>query len=179
MWSVEYRRSGDKGGGWPGSYQDIKSAVAYLPKLGGYPVDLDKVAIAGHSAGGHLALLAGADKLVDFSAVIGLAAIVDLEQYSQGSNSCQTATSKFMGGSVDEVPQAYHKANPAKRQLHDLTVLLHGTKDSIVPIDHAKASSARQKLIHGAGHFDMIHPGTQSFQTLLQELAKAFATKGA
>jgi len=175
VWSVEYRRTGDQGGGWPGSYHDIKSAVAYLPNLAKYPVDLNSVAIAGHSAGGHLALLAGADKLYDFSAVIGLAAIVDLEKYSRGSNSCQIATPQFMGGSVDDIPQAYRLANPAQRRLHEKTVLLHGNIDSIVPVDHAKILPSRSRLIEGGGHFDMIHPGTQSFRILLRELAKAFS----
>ena len=178
VWSLEYRRTGDKGGGWPGSYQDIKSAIAYLPKLAQYPVDLDKVAIAGHSAGGHLALLAGADAVYDFKAVIGLAAIVDLEQYSLGTNSCQAATAKFMGGSAAELPEAYQVANPAKRKLAKSTVLLHGTQDAIVPIAHAKQANMRHRIVDGAGHFDMVHPGTPAFQTLLQELARAFAEGG-
>ncbi len=177
VWSIEYRRTGDKGGGWPGSYEDIKLAIEYLPKLEEYPIDLDLVAIAGHSAGGHLALLAGIDKLYDFRAVIGLAAIVDLEQYSLGTNSCQVATPAFMGGSAQERPQVYRQANPARHRLHDSTVLLHGTKDSIVPTEHATRQNVRSRLIQGAGHFDMVHPGTQSYQTLLQELAQAFADK--
>lgn len=175
VWSVEYRRTGDPGGGWPGSYNDIKSAISYLPELAEFPVDLDNVAIAGHSAGGHLALLAGADHLYNFKAVIGLAAIVDLAKYAQGENSCQTATPAFMGGSVEELPEAYLAANPATRVLHKTSVLLHGKQDSIVPIEHAKSSNTRVRLIDGGGHFDMVHPGTQSFQTLLQELARAFA----
>jgi acetyl esterase/lipase len=177
VWSIEYRRTGDQGGGWPGSYNDIKSAISYLPKLSEFAVDLDKVAIAGHSAGGHLALLAGADELYDFKAVIGLAAIVDLAKYSQGENSCQRVTPQFMGGTVSDVPAAYLAANPAKRGLHKTTVLLHGDADSIVPKVHATSSSARHRLIEGAGHFDMIHPATQSFRTLLQELARAFANQ--
>jgi len=177
VWSVEYRRTGDEGGGWPGSYEDIKSAVAYLPKLANYPIDLNRVAIAGHSAGGHLALLAGADRLYNFSAVIGLAAIVDLEKYSQGPNSCQTATLRFMGGSVSELPLVYQTANPAKLDLPKSAVLLHGTEDAIVSVEHAQLANVSDRLIEGAGHFDMIHPGTKSYQALLSELAKAFMDK--
>jgi acetyl esterase/lipase len=178
VWSLEYRRTGDAGGGWPGSYEDIKSAIAYLPKLAEYSVDLDRVAIAGHSAGGHLALLAGADKLYDFNAVIGLAAIVDLEKYSYGKNSCQLATRQFMGGAVFDVPKAYQAANPAKKNLPHTTVLLHGERDTIVPTEHSTSTDVRHRIIDDAGHFDMIHPGTQAFQVLLQELAKAFSAQG-
>ena len=30
VWAVEYRRVGDEGGGWPGSLEDIKSAIRYV-----------------------------------------------------------------------------------------------------------------------------------------------------
>ncbi len=178
VWSVEYRRTGDQGGGWPGSFDDIKAAIEYLPELSEYPVKTNRVALAGHSAGGHLALLAGADRLYDFSAVIGLAAIVDLEKYSQGENSCQLATPKFMGGTPAGFPKRYNEANPATLNLHESTILLHGSLDSIVPVAHAQTSTASRRIIEGGGHFDMIHPGTASYQILLQELAKAFAEKG-
>lgn len=177
VWSVEYRRTGDDGGGWPGSFNDIKEAIEYIPRLESHPIELNQVAIAGHSAGGHLALLAGANELYDFSAVIGLAAIVDLEKYSQGSNSCQLATPKFMGGTIDEIPEAYKTANPAKLSLHKSTILLHGDSDAIVPIEHTRSTTAHSRIIEGAGHFDMLHPGTRSFRALLQELAKAFSKK--
>jgi pimeloyl-ACP methyl ester carboxylesterase len=69
-------------------------------------------------------------------------------------------------------------ANPSKHTLHIATVLLHGDEDSIVPIAHAISSDSKQRVIKGAGHFDMVHRGTQSFRTLLQELARAFAKQG-
>ena len=174
VWSIEYRRVGDENGGWPGSYEDINAAIKYLPKLSNYPVQLRQVAIVGHSAGGHLALLAGVNKLYDFKAVIGLAAIVDLEKYSLGDSSCQRATLDFMGGTAEDLPNEYRAANPARLDLHELTTLIHGTNDSIVSTKHATSSTARSRVIEGAGHFDMIHPGTQSFRVLLQELATAF-----
>ena len=32
-WSVEYRRVGNAGGGWPGTFQDIAAAVDKLPEV--------------------------------------------------------------------------------------------------------------------------------------------------
>ena len=174
VWSIEYRRTGDRGGAWPGSYNDIKLAISSLDKLGEYPVDLDKVAIAGHSAGGHLALLAGSDKLYDFDAVIGLAAITDIVTYAAGDNSCQIATPQFMGGSSTQFPDRYAAANPAVKKPHPATVLIHGSLDSIVDSAHAGYIESDSHIIDGAGHFDMVHPGTPSYQALLKALAKAF-----
>ncbi|NKB33051.1 MAG: alpha/beta hydrolase fold domain-containing protein [Pseudomonadales bacterium] len=53
VWSLEYRRTGDTGGGWPGTYNDIKSGIGFLPSLASYSVDVNNFVIAGHSAGGH------------------------------------------------------------------------------------------------------------------------------
>src|SRR5215470_13733900 len=32
-WNVEYRRVGNAGGGWPGSFEDIRSAFRFLPQI--------------------------------------------------------------------------------------------------------------------------------------------------
>jgi acetyl esterase/lipase len=56
----EFRRTGQPGGGWPGTFDDVALAVDRLPGLvqavlpGGAAVG--GVVLAGHSAGGHLAL---------------------------------------------------------------------------------------------------------------------------
>ena len=55
-WSIEYRRVGDAGGGWPGTFEDVAAGFDYLRVLGkDYPLDLTHVIVSGHSAGGHLA----------------------------------------------------------------------------------------------------------------------------
>ena len=169
VWSLEYRRTGDVGGGWPGSYEDIRQGVAFTSRLVDYPVDLDHIVIAGHSAGGHLALLAGAE-FPNINGVIGLAAITNIIAYSRGLNSCQTATIKFMAGSYESRPGDYHAANPAEASLHKHTVLLHGDEDGIVPPEQADVSGIKSLVAEGAGHFDWIHPGTGAFQLLLSTL---------
>src|SRR5699024_7173940 len=56
-WNIEYRRVGEDGGGWPGTFNDLVSAINHLSALQqSYPIDLSNVIIIGHSAGGHLAL---------------------------------------------------------------------------------------------------------------------------
>lgn len=173
VWSLEYRRSGDEGGGWPGSFEDIRQGIAYTAKLANYPLDLERVVIAGHSAGGHLALLAGAE-IENVDGVIGLAAITDIVEYSRGENSCQTAAVDFMGGAYEANPAAYAAANPVHKPLHRNTLLLHGNEDRIVPPAQAQASGATTLRLEGAGHFDWIHPGTRAYRLLLSTLEDVF-----
>ena len=178
VWAIEYRRSGDIGGGWPGSYDDIKAGIKFTQTLDDYSLDLSKVVILGHSAGGHLALLAGSDadlvKSANISGVIGLAAITDIEEYAKGSNDCQAAVPEFMGGLPADNQQNYLAANPANKVLHPKTFLLHGSEDQIVPLRQATQSGIELQIVQGAGHFDMIHPATPSFQALLKHLAQIF-----
>ena len=64
-WSIEYRRLGDGGGGWPGTFLDVGNGVDYLAKLASKNrLDLKRVIVGGHSSGGQLALwVAGRSKL--------------------------------------------------------------------------------------------------------------------
>src|SRR3954451_18132132 len=55
-WSIEYRRLGN-GGGWPATFDDVEAAARYLVTLAREaPIDLERVVVAGQSAGGQLAL---------------------------------------------------------------------------------------------------------------------------
>ncbi len=56
VWNIEYRRLGD-GGGWPATFEDVAAAIDHLERVPA-PLDLDRVSVLGHSAGGHLALWA-------------------------------------------------------------------------------------------------------------------------
>ncbi len=184
VWAPEYRRVGEPGGGWPGTFDDVAAAVDHVRKLSPGEVDLDRVVIAGHSAGGHLALWAAArpafaesspfhdSKALEVAGVVGLAAITDLAAYAAGDNSCQQVTPRLMEGMPEEQPGRYSAASPAGLTPHAKTVLLHGLADSIVPPDQAKQlKHAHLVGIPYAGHFDLIHPGTAAFPPLLETLA--------
>ncbi len=173
VWSVEYRRTGDDGGGWPGTFNDIKSGIDLIAKTDSYGIKDASYVIAGHSAGGHLALLAGREH-PQARAVIGLAAISDIEAYAQGGNDCEAAVPLFMGSSPDGNPQAYLLANPAQLETHQNTTLLHGTADDIVGIDQSTLAGAQTQLVEGAGHFDWVFPGTEASELLLKVLKEAF-----
>jgi len=92
VWSLEYRRVGDTGGGWPGTMQDVAAGMDHVAKLAeAYPLDTQRVIAAGHSAGGHLAfwlagrhhvppssVLAEPQPKVALRGVVALAGAVDL-----------------------------------------------------------------------------------------------------
>ncbi|WP_156412750.1 alpha/beta hydrolase [Pseudohongiella spirulinae] len=173
VWSLEYRRTGDQGGGWPGTLQDIRAGLLAIDDLSAFGVDASRVVLAGHSAGGHLALLAAGDQ--PFKAVIGLAAITDVIEYAAGSNSCQTATSQFMGSQPEEQADEWRAANPVQQRLHPRTLLLAGDADAIVPLSQAQVAGISTLIQPGAGHFDWVHPGTPAFNLFVQMVRNALS----
>jgi acetyl esterase/lipase len=171
VWSLEYRRTGDDGGGWPGSFADIKLALGQLELLHKHRINTDEIILMGHSAGGHLALLAASElPHINIKQVIGLAAITDISRYALGENSCQQAAPQFMNGLPHERPDAYHQANLIYRQLPEATLLLQGDADKIVPIIQSKLHAIKVEIMNEAGHFDWIHPGSPAFKKLLAVL---------
>lgn len=173
VWSLEYRRTGDVGGGWPGTFDDVLAGINYREALQNYPVDVERFVIMGHSAGGHLALLAGGH-FANAKAVIGLAAITDIAEYARGTNSCQAVTKDFMGAVPEQNPALYALANPLVQQLHNNTYLLQGTDDAIVPLSMVPIAGTHSLIVEGAGHFDWVHPGTVAYGELITLLKEIF-----
>lgn len=169
VWSIEYRRSGDAGGGWPGSYEDIKAGILASASYNSGEFDLADSVLVGHSAGGHLALLAGG-VIKPLKGVIGLAAITDIEEYATGANSCQQVTKGFMHGMPADKPTEYQMANPSKQPIHVNTIILQGDKDTIVPAFALDQLDRKVIMLEGVGHFDWIHPGSAAFVALTQQL---------
>jgi acetyl esterase/lipase len=180
-WSLEYRRIGNEGGGWPGTLTDVARGTDHLRGLAGpHGLDLDRVVVVGHSAGGHLALwLAGRGNLppdsplraaapLPLRGVVALAAISDLRAYAGGSGSCNAAVAEFLGGMPEVVPERYALADPGDLLPLGVPVrLLHGALDPIVPPEQSRAFAERSRArgddaeawpIDGAGHFDVVAP---------------------
>lgn len=169
VWSLEYRRTGDLGGGWPGTYEDVKDGILASAKYNEGEFDLAETVLVGHSAGGHLALLAGG-AIKQLKGVIGLAAITDIEEYALGTNSCQKVTKNFMQGMPKAKPAEYLLANPSKQSLHVNTEILQGDKDNIVPAFELDKLQRQIIMLNEVGHFDWIHPGSDAFKTLVERL---------
>ncbi|MBN2431011.1 MAG: alpha/beta hydrolase [Acidobacteria bacterium] len=184
-WSLEYRRIGDEGGGWPGTFLDVGRGIDHLRELEyHYPLDLKRVVIIGHSAGGHLALWAAARykiprqsplylaKPLALRGVVSLAGITDLRTYTGG---CGDAVRQLMGGTPADVGERYHQASPREQlPLPDIAVrLVHGRRDIIVPLAQSESyrvlsrtnrGNVQLSVIDPAGHFELIDPDSGAWQ---------------
>lgn len=171
-WNIEYRRVGDDGGGWPGSMEDVRLACGFVPELEAkYGLQLEKVIVAGHSAGGQLALCLAAQE-PSVRSVISLAGVVDLQRASELHLSSD-AVAEFLGGSPEDVPQNYRAADPMQLSVSQcMQVVIHGGADENVPPDFSRAYCERKKKqgekvrlveIPKADHFDLIDPRSASW----------------
>jgi acetyl esterase/lipase len=162
--NVEYRRVGNAGGGWPGTFADIRAAYQFLMQSAErYGFDARRVMVLGHSAGAQLALCLAAHE-AGVKAVISLAGVVDLQR-AYALHLSSDAVVEFLGGTPAEVADHYREADPMKRAIGARQWLVHGAADDIVPPefsrDYVKAKGkedARLVEIAGAGHFEVVDP---------------------
>ena len=167
-WNIEYRRVGNPGGGWPGTFEDIRNAYRFLPQLAKrYNLDATKALVMGHSAGGQLALCLAAHES-SLRSVISLAGVVDLQQAWELHLS-HDAVVEFLGGKPNEVPEHYREADPMQLSISAATTqwLIHGAADTDVPAnfsrDYAEQKKRKGENVHyleisAAGHFELIDP---------------------
>ena len=165
-WNIEYRRLGDPDGHWPTPLDDVILALSRLPSLAAdYPLDLDRVVLAGHSAGGHLALLAALRAPVRLRAVASLAGVVDLRATDRRGSDNGLAR-RLLGAAPDEAPDLWDDASPRARLPFGFPyVLVCGTEDVLWEQNRelAEAGAAAGDDIAflelpGAGHFELVDP---------------------
>jgi acetyl esterase/lipase len=197
-WSVEYRRIGNQGGGWPGTFDDVSRAADHLRMLAKtYPLDLNRVIATGHSAGGHLALwLATRKNLPQDSpvyssdplplrGVVSLAGITDLRRTG---TACDANVAQLMGGSAKDKAADYNQASPI--ELLPLGIpyaIVQGDSDTIIPLAMAKdyADAAKKKgddakliVIEKAGHFEVVDPKSFAWAAVKDEVLALLKTSG-
>lgn len=170
--NVEYRRLGDSGGGWPGTFNDVAAATTFvLAHATEWQLDTAHVVVIGHSAGGQLALLL-ASREPRITAVVGLAAITDLAAYRKEPSDCGESAGQF-AGEVD-LP----RVDPMQQPLpaHARISLWSGSADGIVPATYGTRYAARSAAIThtiwpGAGHFDPVSPMSVVWPEILREIS--------
>ena len=127
-WNIEYRRLGNEGGGWPGTYQDLSRATDLLRDIASrYHLNLSRTIAIGHSSGGQLAMwLAARGRLPKNSplytdAPLPLKGVVDID----GPPDLETfrpmeqpmcggpVITQFLGGTPAEFPNRYREGSVA------------------------------------------------------------------
>jgi acetyl esterase/lipase len=205
-WSIEYRRVGNSGGGWPGTFEDVAAGYDFLATLAKtYPLDLSRVVVAGHSAGGHLAYwLAGRHHLPEtgplsklrvaapMRGVVALAGAVDLRLTIDLAGWFTFAHDKqmvldLMGATPAAAQDRYRAANPG--ELLPLNVpqfLVQGTEDDQIPsqlpvrwADRARRMGevATLTMIPGADHFDIVDPESKAWSRVREVILKAASSQ--
>lgn len=183
-WNVEYRRVGNPGGGWPGTFEDVRNAYRFVPQLARrYKLDSAKLLMMGHSAGAQLALCLAVHE-TSLKHVVSLAGVVDLQQ-AWDLHLGNGAVVDFLGGKPNQITDHYREADPMQLSIPHATTqwLIHGAEDIVVPSvlsrNYTEQKKKRGEDVHyleisTAGHFDLIDPRSKAWprveDTVLHEL---------
>lgn len=194
VWSLEYRRVGNDGGGWPGTYNDIARGTDHVRQLAArYALDTSRVIASGHSAGGYFALWLAARTKIPRSSelyvsnpqrirgVLGLAPAPDLEGLHT-SGVCNSVIDRLMGGSPASHADRYSATSAM--QLSPIGVpqqLVIGALDrQWMPIGRAYVARTRvtgDSLVEvvdapESGHFEMLAPDTSTWPLVVGALKR-------
>lgn len=180
VWNIGYRRLGEPGGGWPGTFEDAAAALDHLAVLAdeGLDIDLCRIVAVGHSAGGQLALwLASgrAARRIRPIAAAGLAAASDLARI-HALDPANSVIAELLGGAPGEQAVRYRTVSPAELlPLGAEQLLIHGHDDELLPaqISRDYAQAARQEkddvqctLLSATGHKDFLDPHGEAHAVL-------------
>ena len=198
VWNVEYRKLGEAGAGYPGTFLDIADAVDRIRgEAKRYHLDAGRVVALGHSAGGHLALWAAArPKLPALSplwradplrirAVVSLGGIGDLEgQGGVFAGACgPEPIPRIIGAEMRAAP--YADTSPAAlTPLGARIVMISGAFDHVMPPFTGRAfaaqaraagDSAEAMAIADAGHFDVVMLETAAWKVVVKAVVREMA----
>lgn len=193
-WNIEYRRAGNPGGGWPGSFLDLASAIDFLRTIAPtHRLDLKRAVVVGHSAGGQLAhWIAARPKLprtsplysknpLPIQAVVNVDGPPDLTTAQPlERNFCPVpGITNFMGATPAEHPERYREASITALMPTGVpqTIVAGGLLQRSMSLLTDYESAAKSKgdsvtvlKLEGAGHFDMLAPESPHGKSLLEAI---------
>jgi acetyl esterase/lipase len=200
VWSIEYRRVGDDGGGWPNTFLDVAAGLDHLRDLAGpHGLDLDRVYAAGHSAGANFALWAAARSQIaetsdvhapdpiSVQGVLGLAPAPTIGAL-HSANVCGGVIDGLMGGSPSELPERYAAVSPMRLMPRDVPQrLVVGAHDEVwgpsgrayfAAAEAGGSSEIALVIAPDSGHFEVIMPTSSTWPIVIEELRKLAGTGG-
>ncbi len=188
-WNLEYRRVGNAGGAWPGTFEDITNGYRFLRQIARtYDLDLTRLVVMGHSAGGHLAVALAGHQAAKQNAekqepgkqsagkasgaaqrirgAVSLAGVLDLKRAWELHLS-NDAVVEFLGGTPAEMPDHYREADPMQLAVKAEQHIIHGTDDDVVPVEISRKYVAAKQAqgekvtlteLPKCGHYEVIDP---------------------
>ena len=190
--NIEYRRVGNAGGGWPGTFDDIRAAFRFVSQqVARFRVDPGRLVVMGHSAGAQLALCLAAHE-ASVRRVISLAGVLDLKK-AYTLHLSNDAVVEFLGGKPEAVPEHYREADPMELAIPRARQwILVGRDDDVVSPELSreyvqfKTSVGRKEPkenvelleIPRAGHFELIDPGAEAFKLVASTVLGALDWSG-
>jgi acetyl esterase/lipase len=149
---VDYRLFHDDAGRWPAQLDDVQRAVRWIrANSAKYNIDPDHIGAYGHSSGGQLALLLGMEDTRDISdsalakysskvqAVVDASGTTDFTKHVNDDSAKFLAS--FFGADFAQDPKVWRDASPISHvsKTNAPTLLIHGTRDDMVPIAESEA----------------------------------------
>jgi len=197
-WNIEYRRLGNAGGGWPGTFRDVGTGADFVRTFARErQLDLTRVIAIGHSAGAHLALwLAARHKLPESSELytkdplrlagaVGLdgpadlKATIPLQQPVCGA----PVITDLIGGTPEQLPQRYRDASPIElfplgvRQAF-FTGQMFAAHSAPYAAAVKQAGDAAQVLpFPSAGHFVFIDPQSMVWPEVMKSVRQMLSMR--
>jgi acetyl esterase/lipase len=181
--NLEYRRVGNEGGAWPGTFEDIRSAFHFLmQRASQHNFDPTKVIAVGHSAGAQLALCLASHEPT-LAGVVSLAGVIDLQK-AYDLHLSSDAVVEFLRGKPAEVPDHYREADPMRLSIpRSRQFLIHGLDDDIVPPafsqdyvaakrkHHEKEDVTLVEIAH-SDHFALVDPESVAWKEVMESVFK-------
>jgi ankyrin repeat protein/acetyl esterase/lipase len=178
--SVDYRLSSVAP--FPAQIHDIKAAIRYLrARAARYGYRAERIAIAGASAGGHLAALVGTtngshelegtignhlDQSSDVQAVVDYYGPTNFmtilsQSTPYGLNVRVPALQPLLGGQPDEKPDLAKLASPVNHvdEKDPPLLLIHGDQDLQVPMNQSHELHGKYKQFALPVRFEVVHGG--------------------
>ncbi len=188
-WNIEYRRLGDEGGGWPGTFQDIARAADYVRVFAhDRPLELARVVAIGHSAGGHFAMWLGGRKNIAPTSELyardplKLAGVVDLDGPTdlkatiavQRSICVSPVITDLMGGTPEQQPSRYRDGSPIEllpigvRQYVFAGAMFASQARPYEAAARTHGETVVTTVLPDAGHFVFVDPQSPDWPQVLQ-----------
>ena len=201
VWSIEYRGIDTPGGGYPGTFQDVRAAVDLLAaQAEARRLDTHRLVVVGHSAGAVLSLwLAGRGRLPSSSPlheasplqiheVVALGGFADFRTFAKNLKArCGVATEQVTGPPTAAHPDVYADTNPLDlTPSGSETTFINGDHDEIVTPADSADSAARMRargdatqtiVLPAASHFDEVAVTSPSWRLVAPAILKALGIR--